>query len=80
LAFVDDRTASQHQIVDCARPFGGVVQTEMHGVAVSRKAHAVFDLEGRLGAEVVHEVLAGAGEMINRGDPELPQLVLGSML
>ena len=39
---------------------------------------AVFDLEGHLGAEVVHQVLADAGEMTNRWYPELPQLVLGA--
>src|SRR6266852_8686441 len=76
LPFVDRRTGPQHHIVDSARPLGGVVQGEMRCIAMSSEGDAVFDLEGHLGAEVVHKVLADTGEMTKRLYPELLQLVL----
>ena len=45
---------------------------------MSLERNAVLDLEGHLGAEVVPEVLADAGEMTNRRYAELPQMVLGA--
>src|SRR5580704_11844940 len=75
LPFVDDRAGPQHHIVDGARPFGGVVQTEMRCIAMCSQGDAVFDLEGRLCAEVVHQVLADARKMTNHGYPELLQVV-----
>jgi hypothetical protein len=43
---------------------------------MSSYGNAVFHLEGHLGAEVVPEVLAYAGEMTDRVYPKLQQLVL----
>jgi hypothetical protein len=50
----------------------------VHCIGGSREGDAVFDLEGHLGAEVVHEVLSDAGELTNRGYPEVLQVVLGA--
>src|SRR5436309_13665575 len=56
-----------HHVVDGPRPCGGVVQSKVRCVARSSKRDAVVDLERRLGAEVVPEALADAGEMtVNR--------------
>ena len=42
---------------------------------MASEGDGVFDLEGRLGAEVVHQVLADARKMTNHGYPELLQVV-----
>ena len=78
LPFVDDSARPQDHIVDGARPLGGVVQSKVHRITISSERDAVFDLEGHLGAEVVHQVLADAGKMVNRRYPKLPQLVRGA--
>src|SRR6201981_680192 len=45
---------------------------------MSSERDAVFDLERHLGAEVVREVLADPGEMMNHGYAKLLQLVPGA--
>src|SRR4029077_19914562 len=45
---------------------------------VASESDAVFDLECRLGAEVVHQVVADARKGTNHGYPELLQVVLGA--
>jgi hypothetical protein len=45
-------------------------------ITLSGEGDAVFDLERHLGAEMVPEVLADAGEMTNDGYAKLLQLVL----
>ena len=54
------------------------METKVHRISRRREGDAVFDLEGQLGAEVVPEVLADAGEMMHRGYPKLLKLVLGA--
>src|SRR5271169_6965430 len=76
--WVDDRAGPQHHIVDGARPFGGVVQSKMRRIGMHLERDAVLDLEGRLGAKVVHQVPADAGEMMDRRYPELLQMLLGA--
>jgi hypothetical protein len=72
LPCVDDRAGLQHHIVDGARACGGLVQREVSCIAMmASEGDAVFDLEGRLGTEVVHQVLADARKMTNHGCPEL---------
>jgi hypothetical protein len=50
----------------------------VHRIGSHREGDAVFDLEVQLGAEVVPEILADAGEMLHRGDPKGLQLVRGA--
>ena len=45
---------------------------------MASKGDAVFDLEGRLGTEVVHQVLADARKMTNHGCPELLEVVFSA--
>lgn len=54
------------------------MQGKMRRIAMRSERDAVFDLEGGLGAEVIHQILADAGEMTNRGYPKLPQMLLGA--
>src|ERR1700730_10453467 len=47
----------------------------MRRIAMGSEGDAVLDLEGHLGAEVVHQVLADAGKMTNHRYAKLLQLV-----
>src|SRR5215831_12494701 len=67
LPCVDHRGGPQHHVVDGAGPFGGVVETKVHRIDTRSESDAILDLEGHLGAEVVHEVLAYAGELMHYG-------------
>ena len=50
----------------------------MHRIDTRSERDAVFDLESHLGAEVVHEVLSDAGELVHEGYPKLLQMALGA--
>ena len=78
LPFVHDSAGPQEHVVDSAGPLGRVVQSKVHRITISSERDAVFDLEGHLGAKVVHQVLADAGKMVNRRYPKLPQVVGGA--
>src|ERR1700751_2099668 len=45
---------------------------------MASKGDAVFDLEARLGTEVVHQVLADSRKMTNHGCPELLEVVFSA--
>jgi hypothetical protein len=54
------------------------VQGEVNGIAMRGELKTVFNLEGYLRTQVVPEVLAYAGQMNDRWDPKLPQMVFGA--
>ena len=54
------------------------MQTKVHRIDIAVEGQSVFDLEGNLGAQMVHQVLPHAGQIMNDRYTEPLKLVLGA--